>query len=262
MMADVLAALRSLLFVLYLTATVIPWALAVLLISLFARGDKVYWACVGWLRVAIRAAQLICGVHYRVQGMEHLPSRADRNSAVVLLSKHQSTWEAFAYPTLMAHPMAYVFKRELLYVPFFGWAMARMDMIHIDRSKRAEAWAKVAAQGKRLASIGHWVIMFPEGTRIARGRKGEYKTGGTRLAIANGVPVVPIATTSARCWPPKSFLLRPGMIDISIGRPIASVGREPAELMREVEQWIEAEMQRLDPEAYAPSTRHAQRSVA
>ncbi|MEJ6000835.1 lysophospholipid acyltransferase family protein [Paucibacter soli] len=262
-MLSLLSALRSLLFLLYLSATVIPWAMAVLLISLFARGDKVYWACVGWLRLAIRGAELICGVHYRVQGMENLPSKADKNSAVVLLSKHQSTWEAFAYPTLMAHPMAYVFKRELLYVPFFGWAMARLDMIHIDRSKRTEAWARVAAQGKRLAAMGHWVIMFPEGTRIARGRKGDYKTGGTRLAIANGVPVVPIATTSARCWPPRSFLIRPGVIEVSIGRPIPSVGREPAELMREVEAWIEAEMRRLDPEAYASAARHAeQRTLA
>ena len=99
--------------------------------------------------------------------------------------------------------------------------------------------------------MGIWVIMFPEGTRIARGKKGEYKTGGTRLAVETGVPVVPIAATSARCWPRKSFLLRPGVIDVSIGSPIASVGREPAELMREVEAWIETEMRRLDPEAYA-----------
>jgi len=257
-----LSVLRSAVLVLVLTATVIPWALAVLAISVFARGDRVYWACVGWLRLAIAAAKTICGVDYRVHGMENLPSKAERNSAVVLLSKHQSTWETFAYPTLMAHPMAYVFKRELLYVPFFGWAMARMDMIHIDRSKRAEAWARVAAQGKRLAAMGHWVIMFPEGTRIARGRKGDYKTGGTRLAIANGVPVVPIATTSARCWPPRSLLVRPGVVDISIGKPIHSVGREPAELMREVEAWIEAEMHRLDPEAYAPAVGRVERTLA
>ena len=103
---------------------------------------------------------------------------------------------------------------------------------------------------KRLAAMGVWVIMFPEGTRIARGEKGEYKSGGTRLAVETGIPVVPIASTSARCWPRKSFLLRPGVIDVSIGKPIPSTGREPAEMMREVEQWIEAEMRRLDPEAY------------
>ncbi|MCV2366238.1 1-acyl-sn-glycerol-3-phosphate acyltransferase [Paucibacter sp. DJ1R-11] len=249
-LASLLAALRSLLFVLWLTVTVAPWATAVLLISLFAKGDRVYWACAGWLRLAIHSARWICGVQWRIEGMDNLPSQAARRSAVILLPKHQSTWETFAFPALMSHPLAYVFKRELLYVPFFGWAMARMDMIHIDRSKRAEAWAKVAEQGKHLAAQGNWVIMFPEGTRTARGQKGEYKTGGTRLAIETGVPVVPIAATSGRCWPRKSFLLRPGVVDISIGRPIAPQGREAGELMREVEAWIEAEMQRLDPEAY------------
>ena len=243
-------ALRSLLFMLWMVATVVPWALAVLLISVFGRGARVYWACAGWLRVAIWGARVICGVRYRVHGMHHLPSAADARSAVLLASKHQSTWETFAYPTLMSHPLAYVFKRELLYVPFFGWAMARMDMIHIDRSKRAEAWAKVAAQGRRLFAQGTWVIMFPEGTRAPRGGQGQYKSGASRLAIAAGVPIVPIAASSAKCWPRKSFLLRPGVIDISIGQPIASTGREPDELMREVEAWIEAEMRRLDPEAY------------
>ena len=122
----------------------------------------------------------------------------------------------------MPRPLCYVFKRELLFIPFFGWAMARMDLIHIDRSKRAEAWSKVAEQGRRYMAQGNWVIMFPEGTRTPRGGKGTYKVGGTRLAVETGRPVVPIAVTSARCWPRKSFLLRPGVIDVSIGAPIDS----------------------------------------
>jgi 1-acyl-sn-glycerol-3-phosphate acyltransferase len=242
-------ALRSFLFVLWMSVTVIPWAIAVIIYSAFVRGDKMYWACAGWLMQSMWACRLICGVKPRVTGMEHLP-----DSGVILLSKHQSTWETFFYPTVMAHPLAYVFKRELLYIPFFGWAMARMDMIHIDRSKRNEAWSKVAEQGKRLMDEGHWVIMFPEGTRSPRGQKGTYKAGGTRLACATGRPVVPIAVSSAKCWPRKSFLVRPGVVDVSIGKPISSVGREPDELMREVETWIEAEMRRLDPEAYRGET--------
>jgi len=244
------AAVRSGLFVLWLALSVVPWALAVVLVSIFVRGDTVYWMCAGWLRNAVYAARLICGVQWRIQGAENLPTAADARNAVVLASKHQSTWEAFAYPALMSHPLAYVFKRELLYIPFFGWAMARMDMIHIDRSKRAQAWNRVADQGRRLMDLGHWVIMFPEGTRIARGAKGVYKSGASRLAIDTGRPIVPIAATSAKCWPRKSFLLRPGVVDISIGPPIASAGRQADELMREVEAWIEAEMRRLDPEAY------------
>jgi 1-acyl-sn-glycerol-3-phosphate acyltransferase len=245
-----LCALRSALFVAWLAITVVPWALAVVIVSIFVRGDPIYWMCAGWLRTAVWGAKVICGVRARVHGMDNLPTAAAKRDSVILLSKHQSTWETFAYPALMPHPLAYVFKRELLYIPFFGWAMARLDMVHIDRSKRAEAWNLVAAKGARLMERGHWIIMFPEGTRIARGKKGQYKIGGTRLAVTTGRPVVPIAVNSARCWPRRSFLLRPGVVDVVIGKPIASVGRQPDELMREVETWIEAEMRRLDPEAY------------
>jgi 1-acyl-sn-glycerol-3-phosphate acyltransferase len=153
-------------------------------------------------------------------------------------------------PVLMPHPLAYVFKRELLYIPFFGWAIGRLDMVHIDRSQRAQAFNKVVEQGKRLLAQGTWVIMFPEGTRIPRGQTGAYKSGGSRLAVATGAPVIPIAVASARCWPRKSMLKFPGVVDVSIGRPIESAGRSADELMREVEAWIEAEMRRLDPEAY------------
>ena len=246
-------ALRSTLFVLWMALTVVPWALAVLAMSLFVSSTTLYWACVGWLRVAMWGCRAFCGVVPRVRGMEHVPDAADARGAVLLAPKHQSTWETFALPTLMPHPLAYVFKRELLYIPFFGWAMGRLDMIHIDRSKRAEAWGKVAEQGRRLFAEGVWVIMFPEGTRTPRGSQGPYKNGAARLAVATGVPVVPIAVASARCWPRKSFLVRPGIVDVSIGPPISSAGREPDALMREVEAWIEAEMRRIDPDAYRDS---------
>ncbi|MFN7197679.1 MAG: lysophospholipid acyltransferase family protein, partial [Hylemonella sp.] len=187
-------------------------------------------------------------IRVRVTGMDNLPLGAD--SPAILLVKHQSTLETFLMPVLMPHPLAYVFKKELLRVPFFGWAMGRLDMIHIDRSQRQEAFAKVVNQGKELLARGVWIIMFPEGTRMARGQKGTYKTGGTRLAVATGAPVIPVAVTSAKCWPRKAFIKRPGTVDVSIGKPIPSAGRDPVELMQEVEDWIEAEMRRLDPEAY------------
>ena len=240
--------IRSVLHMLWMTLTVIPWGLAVLVYSLFASSTKIYWLCAGWLRVAVSSGTAILGIQNRVTGMENLPSTA--LGTCVLLVKHQSTWETFSMVTLMPHPLAFVFKRELLYVPFFGWAMSRMDMIHIDRSQRAQAFNKVVAQGKRLMAQGVWVIMFPEGTRIPRGQKGVYKSGGTRLAIETGAPVIPVAVTSAKCWPRKAFVKKPGIVDISIGKPISSLGRQPDELMREVEAWIEAEMRRLDPEAY------------
>ncbi len=250
-MATLLAAIRSGLFIVWLALTIVPWALFVVAASLVVSSTRLYWMCANWLAVAIWGAKVICGVKYRVAGMEHLPTAEQGKAAVLLAPKHQSTWETFAFPALMSHPLAYVFKRELLWIPFFGWAIGRLDFIHIDRSKRTEAWNKVAEQGKRIMANGGWVIMFPEGTRSPRGQKGNYKAGASRLAIATGTPIVPIAVSSAKCWPRKSFLLRPGVIDVSIGRPISPVGRESDELMREIETWIEAEMRRIDPEAYA-----------
>ena len=241
--------IRSTLHMLWMAITVIPWTIAVLIASVFASSDTVYALCKGWLAHAVNSGTLILGIHNRVSGMENLP--VDANAGAVLLLKHQSTWETFSMVALMPRHVAYVFKKELLYVPFFGWAMGRLDMIHIDRSQRAQAFSKVAAQGKRLMAKGVWVIMFPEGTRIDRGQKGVYKSGGTRLAIECGVPVIPVAVTSAKCWPRKAFIKKPGIVDISIGPQIPSIGRKPDELMREVEAWIEAEMRRLDPEAYA-----------
>ena len=240
--------IRSILHLLFMAVTVVPWALAVLVAAPFLNSTQIYWLCAGWLKLAVRGGEVILGIRNQVIGYENLP--VGSTAPAVLLVKHQSTWETFCMPTLMPHPLAYVFKRELLYVPFFGWAMSRMDMIHIDRSKRAQAFNKVVEQGQRLLNQGTWVIMFPEGTRIERGHKGQYKSGGTRLAVATGAPVIPIAVTSAKCWPRKALVKRPGTVEFSIGKPIPSAGRDPDELMREVESWIEAEMRRLDPSAY------------
>ncbi|MDZ4101436.1 MAG: lysophospholipid acyltransferase family protein [Hydrogenophaga sp.] len=240
--------LRSILHTLFMAVTVVPWALAVLIAAPFLNSTQIYWMCAGWLKLAVNSGKLILGIRNEIIGFENLP--VGSTAPAILLLKHQSTWETFCMPALMPHPLAYVFKKELLYVPFFGWAMGRMDMIHIDRSKRAQAFNKVVAQGQRLLNQGTWVIMFPEGTRIPRGQKGTYKSGGTRLAVETGAPVIPIAVTSAKCWPRKAFVKKPGTVEFSIGKPIPSAGREPDELMREVEAWIEAEMRRLDPTAY------------
>ena len=240
--------LRSLLHTLWMLVTVMPWAIIMLLASIRVRGNPLYWMAVRWLRWAIDGARVILGIQVRVSGYENLP--LGETSPAILLVKHQSTFETFLMPTLMPHPLAYVFKKELLQVPFFGWAMGRLDMIHIDRKQGSQAFAKVVAQGQELLARGVWIIMFPEGTRIARGQQGTYKTGGTRLACATGAPVIPVAVTSAKCWPRKAFIKVPGVVDVSIGKPIPSEGREPAELMQEVEARIEAELRRLDPEAY------------
>ena len=244
-----MAMLRSTLHMAVMFVTVIPYTLAILVARLFgAKGDVRYAIAQKWLTLSIQAARVIMGIRYEVQGQDNLP--VGETSSAILLVKHQSTYETFLMPAIMPHPLAYVFKKELLYVPFFGWSIGSLDMIHIDRSQRAKAFAKVVEQGQALLDRGVWVIMFPEGTRIPRGERGSYKTGGTRLAIATGAPVIPIAVTSAKCWPRRAFIKTPGVVDVSIGKPIPSVGRDADELMREVEAWIEAEMHRLDPEAY------------
>ena len=224
-MRNVWAALRSMAHLCFLTVTVIPWATAVVLVSPFISSTRLYWICAAWLRLSVNSGQWMLGIRNRISGMENLPQ--GNSDAAVLLVKHQSTWETFCMPAIMPHPLAYVFKRELLYVPFFGWAIGLLDMIHIDRSKRSQAFSKVVEQGQRLLDQGTWVIMFPEGTRIPRGQVGQYKSGGTRLAIQTGAPVIPIAVTSAKCWPRKAWIKHPGVVDISIGPAISSEGRKP-----------------------------------
>ncbi len=233
----------------WILITVIPWGFALVGISLWVRRTPLWWFAVNWFRLVIWGTRIFLGVKVKVTGLDNLP--AGTSAPAILLSKHQSTLETLLIPTLMPRPLAFVFKRELLKIPFFGWSMARLDMIHIDRESRAAAMKHVIAQGKRMLDQGTWVIMFPEGTRIARGERGTYQTAGTRLAVESGAPVIPIAVSSGKCWPREGFVKHPGTVTVSIGPAIASVGREPKELMREVEAWIEAEMQRIDPEAYA-----------
>lgn len=239
---------RAVLHTTLMAVTVVPWALVAVLLRLLGLEKWCYAVCINWLRLSVNSGTAILGIHNRITGWENLPT--GETAAAILLVKHQSLWETFTMISIMPHPLAYVFKKELLRIPFFGWAIGSLDMIHIDRKQGAQAFSKVVEQGRRLLAKGTWVIMFPEGTRTARGQQGVYKTGGTRLAIETGAPVVPVAVTSARCWPKKAFIKTPGTVDISIGKPIPSIGREPAELMREVEAWIEAEMRRLDAEAY------------
>jgi 1-acyl-sn-glycerol-3-phosphate acyltransferase len=243
-------AIRSVLVFAWIVISIIPFGICLVVSSLFLSSTRLWWWFASpFLRGVIGAARMVGGVDYRVQGEENLPSAEDMRP-IILCPKHQSTWETFYFASMTSHPLAYVFKKELLRIPLFGWSIGRLGMIHIDRSKRAEAWTKVAEQGKIIMAEGKWIIMFPEGTRIERGKKGNYKAGATRLAVATGASVIPIAVTSARCWPPRSFSFTPGVIDVSIGPPVCAEGRDAGELMEEIERWIESEMHRLDPEAY------------
>lgn len=244
-----MALIRSVIHLLVMIITVIPYTSVILLVRLFGGSAAArYRVARAWLALCVDSARWILGMRTRITGMEHLPQ--DAAQGAVLLVKHQSAFETFLMPAIMPRPLAYVFKKELLRIPFFGWSIGSLDMIHIDRSQRARAFVHVIKRGKQLLAQGTWVIMFPEGTRMARGEKGSYQASGARLAIEAGVPVVPVAVTSAKCWPRKAFVKTAGVVDVSIGRPIPTQGRKSDELMREVEDWIESEMHRLDPEAY------------
>ncbi|EAQ97814.1 lysophospholipid acyltransferase family protein [Congregibacter litoralis] len=244
-------AVRSSLVFAWMVISIIPIGLGLVVFSLFLSSGAL-WAYFArpWLRGVIGAARWIGGVDYELHGADNLPEPDDMRR-VILVSKHQSTWETFFFPSMMPHNLAYVFKRELLRIPIFGWCMARLEMVPIDRSKRSEAWNKVAQFGVNLMDKGRWIIMFPEGTRSARGGQGNYKNGASRLAVATDAWLIPIAVSSGQCWPRRSFSFIPGKIDVSIGTPIQASGGDPEALMRQVETWIEGEMRRIDPEAYS-----------
>jgi 1-acyl-sn-glycerol-3-phosphate acyltransferase len=190
----------------------------------------------GWAHIMLFLLRLICGIRYRVIGAEHIPSAPS-----IVLSKHQSAWETLAFQQIFP-PQVWVLKKELLRVPFFGWGLALTSPIAIDRSSRKAALRQIVEQGKDRLKQGFWIIVFPEGTRIAPGKKGKYGIGGAWLATHTGAPVVPVAHNAGEFWGRNSFLKLPGTITVSIGPPIDPAHMEPADLNASVESWIEAEM--------------------
>jgi 1-acyl-sn-glycerol-3-phosphate acyltransferase len=236
--------LRSLLFMLLMALATLVWAPLCFLFAPLPYHQR-YWWTRRWNVFVIWAARVICGIRYEVRGMENLP-----DAPAVILSKHQSTWETIFYLNIMPRPLVFVFKKSLTYIPFFGWGIALLRMIPIDRSRGRDAMAQIVAHGRKRLADGQWVIMFPEGTRSRVGSQGKYKVGGTRLAVETQTPVVPIAMNSGECWPRNAFIKKPGLITVSIGKPIAPDGMTAQELMEKVERWIESEMRVISPAAY------------
>ncbi len=236
--------LRSLLFTLLMLAATVIWVWVCLLAAPLPYNQR-YYVTGRWNVFVIWLARVLCGIRYQVKGAENMP-----DAPVIVLSKHQSAWETIFLLPNMRRPLVFVFKKEILYIPFFGWGMALLRMIPIDRSKGRDAFASVVEQGKKRLANGQWIIMFPEGTRIAVGQQGNYKGGGARLAIETQTPVIPIALNSGECWPKNSFIKKPGLITVSIGQPISPQGLTAVTLMQEVENWIESEMRVISPHAY------------
>lgn len=244
--------LRSLLFYSFGFASVTIFASVIILVIPFTNIKTRYNIGVVWCRLIQKVLYLLCGIHSQVKGMENIPQ--DPHKQLIVLGKHQSAWETFVYPSIFSKELCFVFKRELLYVPFFGWALASLRMIHINRGDRGNAREAVSAQGKIVLKEGRWIAIFPEGTRTPRGSFKPYRKGGVRLAISTQTDILPVAQNSGSIWPRNTFLKRPGLITLSIGPVISVAGKTEEQLQLEVEAWIEGEMRRIDAPAYAHST--------
>ncbi len=237
--------LRSVLFMLLMVLATAVWAPLCFVFAPLPYNKRYYWTS-RWNLFVIWAAETVCGIRYQVKGYENLP-----DAPAILLSKHQSAWETIFYLSFMPRPLVYVFKKEILYIPFFGWGMALLRMIPIDRSKGINAFKQIMKHGKKRLADGQWIMMFPEGTRSAVGEKGDYQGSGAWLAVKTNTLVVPIAMNAGEYWPKNSFIKKPGTITVSIGKPISPAGLNHNELMQQVENWIESEMRVISPVAYS-----------
>ena len=236
--------LRSALFAAALLLVTPPFAVLSVLSFPLSRMGR-FRVISGWSKIMLFIARIVCGLDYRVEGRENLPARP-----CVILSKHQSAWETLAFQTVFP-PQVHVLKRELLWIPFFGWGLAMMSPIAINRAKGRAALRQLARLGKERILQGFWVVIFPEGTRVAPGTQRKYQPGGAWLAVQTGAPVVPVAHNAGLYWPKNSFLKHPGTITMRIGPAIPTAGRDPAEVIAETERWIEQQQAEICP---APSS--------
>jgi 1-acyl-sn-glycerol-3-phosphate acyltransferase len=230
--------LRSSAFALALAVITPPYAILALCTCVLPRLVR-YRIIAGWSRLVIYLAKGVLGIDWRIEGAEHLPSRP-----AVILSKHQSAWETMAFQIFFP-PQVHVLKRELLWIPFFGWGLALMSPIAIDRSRGVAALRAMARKGRERLEQGFWVVVFPEGTRVAPGERRRYQPGGAWLAAATGAPVVPVAHNAGLCWPRNAFLQRPGMVTVRIGPAIDPAGRDAETINTLAEQWIEEQQKAI-----------------
>ncbi len=233
-----MALVRSILFLLLQILLTIPFGLVALFLLPLPRLPR-YHIITLWGRAAIFLARWVLGIRHRVVGLEHLPQ-----TPAVVLAKHQSAWETIAFQQIFP-PLSFVLKKNLLHIPFFGWGLALFSPIAIDRNAGREALKQIEAQGRERLQQGFWVLVFPEGTRVAPGEVGNYQVGGAWIAVKAGVPVVPVAHNAGRCWPKNAFIKHPGEITVVIGPAIPTAGRKATEVLAETQAWIETAMASL-----------------
>jgi 1-acyl-sn-glycerol-3-phosphate acyltransferase len=190
----------------------------------------------GWARSMIWWLRVTCNVRHEISGMENIP-----DMPCIILAKHQSTWETFAFQAIFP-TQVYVLKRELLWIPIFGWGLAMTSPIAINRASGREALKQLVSKGQARLAQGLWVVIFPEGTRMRPHQQGKYHIGGAWLACQTKTPVLPVAHNAGHCWP-KGFIKQAGVIKLHIGPAIATADLKADALNLKVEQWIEAQMQ-------------------
>ncbi len=230
--------LRSLLFTMGQVLATLVFAVLALLVAPFP--FRIRYAVISrWARFNLWWLKWSCGLDYRVSGTEHIPPRNG-----IIFCKHQSAWETLALQCIFP-PQVWVLKRELLWIPFFGWGLALLEPIAIDRSSPRRALRQLLEQGRQRLESGRWVVIFPEGTRVPPGEHAPFQSGGAVLAARTGYPVVPVAHNAGKYWPRRSFLKYPGTIEVVIGPPVETQGRTPQEINHEAEAWIRAQMERI-----------------
>jgi 1-acyl-sn-glycerol-3-phosphate acyltransferase len=225
--------LRSITFVILSALLAIVHAPLILLTAPFLRFEQRYRFVNIWSRMIMWLLRYLNGVHIEVEGREHIP----QDRGVVIMANHQSPWETF-YLQILVSPQATILKRELLWIPFFGWGLALLRPIAIDRSAGSQALKTVLREGAARLADGISVTIFPEGTRQPAGTIGHFNSGGAMLATRAGADVLPVAHNSGDCWPGRSIMRYPGTIRLIIGEPISSQGKSAKALTAEVQDWI------------------------
>lgn len=239
--------LRSLLFVLLYNLMGITHSLFCLLFAPFQTFEQRYRFVNLWTRATMWLLRHLNGVRIEVQGLENIPA----GQPVVIMANHQSQWETF-YLQLLVSPQATILKRELLWVPFFGWALALLKPIAIDRGKPSQALKTILRTGEQRLKDGISVVIYPEGTRQAPGTLGRFNNGGAMLACRAGVPILPVVHNSGDCWPARSLLRYPGTIRVVIGAPISTVDKHARQVNAEVTHYISETFAALHKPATVP----------
>ena len=193
-----------------------------------------------WVGLVLWSTKIICKLDYVVHGLENIPT----NNNGIILSKHQSAWETIALQKIFP-PQIFLMKRELLWMPFWGWAMAALKPIAINRKAQKTALRILIEQGTARLNEGLWVVIFPEGTRTSPGERRKFNAGGALLAERSGFPVVPVAHNAGEFWPRYSFVKYPGTIQVRVGPVIDSTGRKAVDINQEVEHWISNTMKEI-----------------